>query len=279
MGEGLKILVASGWYSEKEGRNYKTFGTNKIRDNGLRKIWLHCVEKYIKPSNIFYTNSASPQPMQAIMLEEIEQHELNLIINPGHPQTTTYHYCGWTASVILGLEYALLCDYDILIYVEQDCLLYGDDISKIIKHSLKKYGLSLGNGDGTPQFIQQSLFAIHKTRFRNFLCALHNIDFSDREVSPEDKFHLAACKQPSRYFLSKVVWLEQQLKIKRYSFVRKVITALKYFLFRSTRKYDFLPFGYGRSRPINFNDDTFYFQHASEEELKKFADLIGSANV
>lgn len=38
--------------------------------------------------------------------------------------------------------------------------------------------------------------------------------------------------------------------------------------------YNFLPFGYGRQRPINFNDQFFYAQHLRTDELEKFKRLL-----
>ena len=40
--------------------------------------------------------------------------------------------------------------------------------------------------------------------------------------------------------------------------------------FSFVRDYDYLSFGYGRERPIDFTDEVFYFQHGSKEELEKY---------
>jgi hypothetical protein len=41
------------------------------------------------------------------------------------------------------------------------------------------------------------------------------------------------------------------------------------------RGYELLPFGYGRMRPINFQDEVFYFQHGSAAEISEYRRLTG----
>jgi hypothetical protein len=269
-----KILIISGWYATDTPRNYKTYGSETIRGNELRQLWLSCVEEFLSAEYILYTDSNSPIQMDSTGSTHAIQKTLALDLNPGHPQSTELHYCGWCASAIMGLEYALFCDYDYVIYVEQDCLVYGEELLRILLESVEKTGISFGSGKGTPQYMQQSLFILKKDYIRQFLGRLHNINAKDSEISPEDKFHLATCALLPRLGLTMIIKIENLFKSRKLRLISAACRRIKFLLFAFTRVYSFLPINYGRSRPLNFNDKAFYFQHASSAEIDAFKSLI-----
>lgn len=272
--DNSKILIISGWYATAAPRNYKTYGSEKIRGNELRQLWLACVEKFLFADYIVYTDSNSPIQMEFTGSTRAVQKTFPLDLNPGHPQSTELHYCGWSASAIIGLEYAQICDYDYVIYVEQDCLVYGEELLSILLESVESTGICFGNGEGTPQYLQQSLFVVKKEYIRLFLGRLHGIKAKDSEISPEDKFHLATCPLLPRLSLTFIIHIENFFKHRNYRIISAALKRIKFRLFSLTRGYAFLPIKYGRSRPLDLNEKAFYFQHASNEEIASFKTLL-----
>ena len=43
--------------------------------------------------------------------------------------------------------------------------------------------------------------------------------------------------------------------------------------FSFMRNFSYLPFGFGRERPIRFEDKVFYFQHGSKEEVENYLNV------
>ncbi|MDP8984902.1 MAG: hypothetical protein M3N97_07605 [Pseudomonadota bacterium] len=259
-------LVASGWYSSIEPPSYITAGDDLIRGVGFRPLWWRSMDSFIKPRHVFIVDSASPvKPNDAAHTATPFQHT-ELLINPGHSQNGKTHYCGFMASVILGLEFALHNDVDMFLYVEQDALVFGDSIVAKTKSALRRKDLVFGAG--VARDIQQSFFAANKKGIRRFLSALHAIDYSDKQVAPEHKFMFAA----SRALPGAMIKLAEYTEIPK---LRSAGVRLFDGICRLSRNYALLPFGYGRARPINFGDDAFYFQHGSAEELSQYRKRTG----
>ena len=155
----------------------------------------------------------------------------------------------------MGVAYAWLCDADYFIYVEQDCLLYGEGL---IEHAigLMRHDYMFGSGVGTPQPLQQSVFIIKRPAFRAFLDGYDRVRESDREISPEVKFARL------RYD-----WAAARIGGPRWQ--------RRWWRLTRGRWYDILPFGYGRARPIDWEQPYFYFQHGSREEVEIYAEKTG----
>ena len=259
-------LVASGWFSTNEVRSYRTKGDDLIRGEGFRPLWWKSVDTFIKPQHVFIVDSASPiKPDDAAYTSTPYQYT-ELLINPGHSQNGKTHYSGYMAGVILGLEFALHNDVDMFLYVEQDALVFGDAIVERTKNALRRKDLVFGSSRGLD--IQQSFFAANKTGIRHFLSALHAIDYSDKQVAPEHKFMFAG----SRFLPSTVIKLAEFTEVEK---LRVAGLRLFSLVCELTKNYAFLPFGYGRERPINFADEVFYFQHGSADELAQYKKLTG----
>ena len=156
-------------------------------------------------------------------------------------------------TCFLGVAYECKCDEDYFVYVEQDVLLHGENIIEYAISKMK-HSFMFGNGLGTPQSLQQSFFVIHRSAFQIFLNNIDKIKYSDKLVYPELKF--------ARIQLD---WIPNFL----------TNTKIGVLWRRATRCfwYDWLPFGYGRARPINWDDPYFYFQHGSKEEVKTYMKL------
>lgn len=258
-------LVCTGWYSSDTPRSYITSGDDEIRSAAFRPLWWQSLDTFAKPENVLVVDSASPVKPNDDLYTKTKLYNVELLKNPGHSQTSTSHYCGYMASVIIGLEFSLLNDVDFFLYVEQDALIYGKNFIEKIKSQLLKSDYVFGGGK---REIQQSVFAINKRGIRKFLAALHAMNSSDKQVSPEIKFMYAAS-------LLKSFPLTRLLSYDNGHFLWRLSERILINLMPVMSQYTKLPFGYGRVRPINFNDEVFYFQHASRDELETYKQLTG----
>jgi hypothetical protein len=259
-------LVTTGWYSSTAPRSYRTKGDESIRGVDFRPLWWRSVDRYLAPSHVFIVDSASPVKPDDAACTSTKFQRVELLMNPGHSQNGRTHYCGAMAAIVMGLEFALHNDVDMMLYVEQDALLYGDAILERTKKALLRNDLVFGGTSDVD--IQQSFYGANKRGIRRFLSALHSIDYSDRQIAPENKFMWAG----SRFLPSPVLKLAQHTSINK---LRRGGLVTFDALCRMFRNYAYLPFGYGRERPINFGDDVFYFQHGSAEEIAAYRALTG----
>ena len=97
-----------------------------------------------------------------------------------------------------------------------------------------------------------------KDAIPTFIKNFNAIKATDNEISPETKFAIAT--SPFLQMLPEFFFKE----IHEETFKNKVVWKL----FNIFQGFDNLPFGYGRVRPINFDDEHFYFQHGDKDELK-----------
>ncbi len=150
------------------------------------------------------------------------------------------------------------------VYIEQDALIYGDDIiEKCIGKMKKPY--MFGAGFGTPQPSQQSLMIIRTEYIPIFIKNFNDIKAKDNKISPETKFSIATSRVLKR--LPEFLFYD----IHTYNLKNKLLWKL----FKIFQGFDTVPFGYGRVRPIDFNDKYFYFQHGNKKELDMFMQKIG----
>jgi hypothetical protein len=266
--EHMKYIIFSGWWCPEEGADTRDqlLGDDFIRSADFHRLWYNAIDKFTVPEKIVIVDSGSPtKPPLAEHDPRLEYLSLNH--NAGHSTNHVGKYCGFTRAALIGIEYALQCDADYAVYVEQDALIYGDGI---IEHCIGKMKrpFMFGHSAGTAQRIQQSLFVIKLSAARGFLDRIHAIKDRDGAVSPEEKFHIAACFGPA----NALAHLAKNRKKFPYTKVDWGITS-------RVRNYDFLPIGFGRSRPMDFEQPYFYFQHGSQEELANFVKLAGIEGV
>lgn len=255
-------LVCTGWYSDSGVRAYTTHGDDIVRGPNFRSLWWQSMDRFVRPTTVLVVDSASPIKSDDRTITDTTVVYVDLQKNPGHSQNCVGHYCGYMASVILGMEFAMHNDAEFFLYVEQDALIYGDRFIPIIKKMLMKNDVIFGSA-GESGDIEQSVFAVSKRSLRKFIANLHRIDFSDRQISPEMKFMYAASKLRCLPMLGLSSWDR--------SFVtRRFFTRLIRSLMPFASEYATLPFGYGRVRPINFSDETFYFQQGTASEIAAY---------
>lgn len=253
------IVTAGWWCGEVPGETRKLQGSDYIRSVEFFKLWKESIVSNSSPKKIMVLDSASPTKPSIADLKGIEF--LSITENPGHSTTHTGKYCGYMRSVIMGITYAQCCNADYWVYVEQDALLKGKGI---IDHCISqmKTPYMFGSGAGTPQMLQQSLCIIRKDGFEPFLKRLNKINQNDSEVAPETKFIIASSPilslLPIRFFKHLNNYGSKEGDI-----VRLILKNMQ----QIGLTYDHLPVGYGRSRPIDFEQAYYYFQHGTKQEL------------
>lgn len=198
----------------------------------------------LKPACVVITDSASPVKPDYRSYPAIRWIELDR--NYGHANDLRTgrirtKYSGFTRAVINGAMFALCCDADFYVYVEQDCLLRGEDFlshavgdaaEDILMGQVTEKGRGLEGAPAAPM-PQQSLVIVRKAGLARFIEGIVSTPYTDGELSPEKIMH------------------DRLVPI---GFVR-------------------VP--YGRSRPIDFERSHFYAQHLDADELQRFLSLIG----
>lgn len=260
-------LVISGWFAAHKPRDYKTYGDDEIRGDGFRPLWWKSVDHFVRPEHVLVVDSAAPLKVDDSALTSTSVRTLELLVNPGHSQNTTHHYCGFMAGFIMGLEYALYSGVDYCVYLEQDALAYGEDLVPRIEQKLARTPILFGGQRG--EFVEQSIMVFDRRVMRRFLQQLHGIDGSDNKVAPELKCMIAATSLLSRLPSGPM------MSYNRHRLVRRFFEKLGLAVAKLSGQYSSVPFGYGRLRPINFQDDCFYFQHGTADELKQYRRLTG----
>lgn len=254
-----KYIIGSGWWCSGDGEKRKTMGDDSIRTADFHSQWYESIETFTSPEKIIIVDSNSPiKP--AVDKSDARIEFISLNKNSGHSSQLNHgsKYCGWTSSVLLSLDYALHCECDYYVYVEQDVLLYGDNILSDIISNMKSNNnnYAFGHPGNTPQPLQQSLFVIKKSFIEDFSSRYKSVKSSDLEISPEIKFYMAVSfwvRIIPEYFLKK-------------RFVQ--------FLLRKVANINFFEIGYGRIKPVDFRDNQFYFQHGVDKELNDYYDKI-----
>ncbi|MGU9865530.1 hypothetical protein [Kluyvera ascorbata] len=135
-------IIGSGWWcGDNVGRNVR--GDDFIRGKDFHKIWYDSIVKNCNPQKIVIVDSASP--IKPDLADDSRLEFISLNRNWGHSTTLNEKevFCGWTASVILGLQYAALCDTDYFVYIEQDVVLVGDGIIDKIISDMEEKKLSM----------------------------------------------------------------------------------------------------------------------------------------
>src|SRR5258708_62906 len=139
-------LVATGWYAAHGPRSYRTKGDDIIRGVGFRQLWWRSLDRYAAPGHVFIVDSASPVKPADAACTSTRFQDVELLRDAGQAENGKTDYCGYMAGVILGLEFALHNDVEMFLYVEQDALLFGDDIVAKTKNALRRKDLVFGRG-------------------------------------------------------------------------------------------------------------------------------------
>jgi hypothetical protein len=268
MREG-SYIIGSGWWCDEGGKpDRECGGDDAIRSSSFHHLWYASVNTFARPEKIVIVDSASPVP-PPLQRDDARIEYLRLRANPGHSTAHTGPHCGWTASVLLGLEYAHCCDVEYFVYVEQDVLLWGEKIVETCIARMQRPYM-FGSGDGTAHPLQQSFFVVHRSRMAELVHNVQRIRAIDRLVSPEKKFCMATSpvlmRLPLWLFVEKRHWSER-------SWLDRRRVAVQRALLRAFGRFDTIPFGYGGYRTrgkIDFDDAMFYFQHGERSDIEQY---------
>jgi len=233
-----KVVIGSGWWCGERPHDW-AIGSPATRTVEFFELWYRQLVRCLEPDRIVVTDSASP--IKPSDRSRPLLHWIELDRNYGHANDIRVgriatKYSGFTRSVISGAMHALCCDADFYVYVEQDCLLRGEDF---LSHAIGNtsadilLGPPTENGKGlggavAAGMLQQSLIIVRRNGLERFLIGLLNSPWTDGEVSPEET-------------------------------MRRQLTP-----------FDFIQLPYGRSRPIDFTRRHFYAQQLGEDELCRF---------
>lgn len=237
-----KIVVGSGWWCDRQAREW-TVGDPATRTPAFFEVWLRLVRRYIRPDLIVVTDSCSPIKPRVSAREGVTWVELDR--NYGHANDLRFglmatKYSGGTRSRIIGCTYALCCDADYFVYLEQDCVIRG---AGFIDAALRGTRQSIVIGDRTAMgrsivpgriaipMLQNSLMIVRRDGMERFLAGLIQAAETDGELPPEMKME------------------------------------------RDFAPFDVVAVPYGRSRPIDFRRSHFYAQHLVADELAEFCAL------
>ena len=261
----MSYVIGSGWWCADKNLDSRAelLGDDEIRGHKFHQLWYEAICRYTSPEKIIIVDSCSPsKPLLNSKDDKLEFISLN--VNGGHSTNHKEKFCGYTRAILLGLEYALQCEADYYVYVEQDALIYGEGI---IEHCISKMTkpYMFGSGDGTPGLLQQSFFIMRRDAILAFKNKLNAIDQADNQLSPEIKFHIACSTGPAQL----LAYIKQQ------SLVSNLYKKIDWQCFKYLRNWQDLPIGLGRARPIKFDAPYFYFQHGCKDELKAYLKLTG----
>jgi len=264
----VKYIIGSGWWCATEnGVNNITekrvlFGDDEIRGKAFHHLWYQSICENTTPDKIVIVDSCSPaKPELCSTDERLEFVSLNE--NAGHSTDHKGKYSGWMRSVLHGISYANCCDCDYFVYVEQDALLKGQGIIEFEISQMKK-NYAFGASGNFIQPLQQSFFIIHHTVFEKFLSRSFNIKARDNLISPERKFAIASSALLS--ILPEFLFYQPSSK----KLLGKVLLRIQNIVLKTLGGFGYLKSGYGRNKPINFNDDYFYFQHGEQAEIRRY---------
>lgn len=255
-------IITSGWWCTNDentkDRSIK-YGDEFIRTDNFHRLWSNAIKKYCRPIKTYIIDSNSP--VKPILNESeilISLHE-----NAGHPTLHIGKLSGVSRAHMLGMSIALANEVDYWVYIEQDALVFGHNIiEKCIENMRGPY--MFGSGDGTPQPVQHALMIIRADGIPKFIKNFNSIKAKDFEISPEKKFAIATSfilrMFPEWFFII----------ANKPHFAGRIAKKINSIIFRIFQGFENIPFGYGRKRPINFDEQYFYFQHGSKKELEMY---------
>ena len=265
-----KYIIGTGWWCDGSGKHPR--GSRKIektcdfiRSRDFFEVWHRFIDTYTTPEKIIVIDSDSPVKPELPDDGRIEF--VSLKENFGH----AYHAnrigrrSGWSRSVLGGAFYSYLNDADYFVYVEQDCLVRGAGWIEACLRALKKGSIMFGDGEGTPQTIQQSLVIIHNSFIPVFINRLV------KEFDKSMKVIASRSSDGNWETGTKGLFGRKNIAFKDHTPESRWHRAFR-------KDADYIPFGYGRSRPIDFDAEHLYAQHWTKDELETLFDLEGCSD-
>jgi hypothetical protein len=240
----MSYIISSGWWCDRtqvHPGSRRNASDNRIRSREFFDVWYDCIKTYTSPEKIIVIDSASPIKPKTRQDVEFVSLKRNFL----HAEGCETRLTGWTRAFLTGAFYALMNDTDYSVFVEQDCAVVGGGIVEQAIAEMEGRGkkISYGKLDGMGSYIEQSFVIIKNDYILEFIehyLAIPKTDNVFDGMSPEIKFRTINEKDTFWYPL---------------------------------------PFGYGRNRPINFQDATFYAQQMTTDELRRLHDITQFASI
>lgn len=199
--------------------------------HNLFKTWWENTQRFTAddpPQDIYVVNSAGHYPDEKlgkwVELPGNLGHVCDCMAKGKWP--FRHELCGWTMSTLVAALWGYMADVDMVIYKEQDCLAFGPWVRKIKEVMSDDVRFTTGRlANCEPFLAEQSLFAMRREFMIGFVRRYLDKKRPDWDLVPEMKFEQIINDLGPRYF-------------------------------------QWLPFGYGRQRPVNWDDEVFYIQQA-----------------
>ena len=234
------VLISTGWCAQNEGHNNPLRSKLQNESTYLGSVWLPYILKQIEPGAInIYVSKCDTPPATGLL----RCNNLNVVWSHRDARKLAYRH-DWSASIISGAAYAMANDMDLL-YVEQDCLAYG--LADIVRYAqTSSPAMMYGFGDNAswaPGWAENSLTFVSSKLLPPFIWAMNEIrNCTDGDVKFEHAFHnVLMAGELSEYFHP---W----------------------------------PFGCGRKRPVPFDQENFYAQQLTDEDLDGFLTKLYKSN-
>lgn len=232
-----KALVCTGWCAHHEGHNNPMRSKAQNESLYLGGVWLPSITRQINPGGVHvYVSGCDIPPAMG----NLAQVGANVVWSGREAKALPYRH-DWAASIMVGGAYALANDMDLL-YIEQDCLVYGlDQVLRLagIKDNAIYYGFG-DNASYSPGWAENCLTFVSNKLLAMLIWAMGEIkNCTDGETKFEQAFHSVIMgSELEQYFQA---W----------------------------------PFGVGRLRPIPFESEgPFYAQQLTDQELDMFIDKL-----
>jgi len=229
-----KVIVGTGWYADFQGHNNRKASTELYEPTFFQR-WFRNIDTYFEPDGVICYRSNCAKPYVYLEHYQASKKENYFsFLNSTTPNHLLYHGHDGLAAIVAGVTFAYL-NYAHFVYVEQDCMVHN--IDRMIKEHVANR-IHLGYGYGPNASFQQGW-------------SEYSLMFVHYEFMP--------------FFLT-------QMNVKAPFDQRDVLPELAlHHIFK-----DYVtPFrnGHGRLRPLDLDQDWFYAQQLTGDELKLFEEL------
>lgn len=188
----MKYTIGTGWWCDGSGihthSKHQIYVDKETRQQDFFNLWYKSVTKFTNPEKIIVIDSNSPIKPDLSDKENVTLFSLSKNYGAAVDGSSKGVLSGWDRSILTSASIAFLDDAEYFVYVEQDCVLWGENIIEDIINGMGDKMISLGSGEGTPQPLQQSLIIIKREFIPTFLFTEMNSTTEELRISPEIRY-------------------------------------------------------------------------------------------